>query len=91
MKLKEFKKKLKELDKKEFRGELKENLDLLRTKRFDAELKKLKNYKEIGQIKKKIARILTILVISEFEKLRDNTGARSADVQKKEEKGENNG
>ena len=40
---------------------LKEKRERLRQLRFDLTAKKLKNYREIRQIKKDIARILTVL------------------------------
>lgn len=57
MKISEFKQK----PKKELQRLLKNNQDKLRQLRFDLASGKVKNVREIRQIKKDIARILTIL------------------------------
>ncbi|MBU2635047.1 50S ribosomal protein L29 [Patescibacteria group bacterium] len=57
MKISEFKQK----PKKELRRLLQNNQDKLRQLRFDLASGKVKNVREIRQIKKDIARILTIL------------------------------
>jgi large subunit ribosomal protein L29 len=57
MKAQELRKKSKE----ELEKLLKEKKDYLQKLKFDLSLGKLKNVKEIGQVKKDIARILTIL------------------------------
>lgn len=61
MKTKEYKESLTEKTESELKKELEDNYRSLQDLRFGLSTKKIKNYKEIKETKKKIARLLTLL------------------------------